>query len=165
MLPHDKRILFFGRDRRDFGFLSNFYPCVLRIDGCDWPNVEAYYQSQKSLNPEYHDEVLTKDKPSWSKYVGDSRIDDPRISRKSWFRKHPEDLRKDWEEVKLDAMRTALRAKFTQHRSLRLALLNTWAAELIEDSPGDAFWGCGADGRGQNMLGVLLMEVRASIMK
>ena len=27
----------------------------------------------------------------------------------------------------------------------------------------DTFWGCGAEGTGQNMLGVILMEVRAGL--
>ena len=163
VVPADNRVLFFDRDREDFGFLSNFYPCNLRIAGRAWPHIEAYYQSQKSENPTYHDEILRKDKPSWSKYVGDSRIGGPRISKKSWFRKHPEDLRSDWEAIKLEVMKTALHAKFTQHRNLQLALLNSWPAELVEDSPRDAFWGYGENGRGMNMLGTLLIELRAWI--
>lgn len=163
VVPADNRVLFFDRDRADFGFLSNFHPCRLHIDGRDWPHVEAYYQSQKSTNPAYHAEILKKEKPSWAKYVGDSRIGDPRLARKSWFRKHPEDLRSDWDTIKVDTMRTALHAKFTQHRDLQRALLHTWPADLVEDAPRDRFWGSGTDGRGLNRLGTLLMELRAGL--
>lgn len=160
VLPDDARVLFFARDRRDFGFLPNFHPSRIRLGGQDWPHVEAYYQAQKSLNPAYREEALRKTSPSWAKHVGDSRVGDQRISRNSWFRAHPEDLRGDWELVKVEIMRTALQAKFTQHRGLQLSLLNTWPAELIEDSARDAFWGAGADGLEKNLLGRLLMEQR-----
>ena len=56
-IPVDNKVLFFKRDRHDFGFLSNFYICSLEIDGEIWPHVEAYYQAQKSGNPEYHKEI------------------------------------------------------------------------------------------------------------
>lgn len=160
VIPADNRVLFFDRDRNDFGFLSNFYPCILQLDGRDWPHVEAYYQGQKSVNPAYHDHILKKDKPSWSKYVGDNRIGHPRMSKQSWFRRQPDDFRDDWEAIKLDVMRTGLHFKFTQHRNLQWALLNTWPAELVEDSPRDAFWGSGEDGRGRNTLGVVLMDLQ-----
>jgi predicted NAD-dependent protein-ADP-ribosyltransferase YbiA (DUF1768 family) len=37
--------------------------------------------------------------------------------------------------------------------------------KLIEDSPTDSYWGCGRDGSGLNMLGVLLMELRATYVR
>ena len=44
---------------------------------------------------------------------------DPEMARKSWFRRYPEDLRGDWEEIKEETMRAALRAKFFQNKYLR----------------------------------------------
>jgi len=164
VLPEDNKIMFFARDRADFPFLSNFYTCEIEIDGQLWPHTEAYYQSQKSENPRYHKRILEKEKPSWSKHIGDSRIGHPKLHKRSWFRKHPEDLRLDWNERKVDVMKIALQAKFTQNKELQQALLNTYPAELIEDSKRDTFWGCGKDGSGNNMLGKLLMEQRASLM-
>jgi len=32
---------------------------------------------------------------------------------------------------------------------------------IVENAPGDYYWGCGANGNGKNGLGVLLMELRA----
>jgi ribA/ribD-fused uncharacterized protein len=72
-------------------------------------------------------------------------------------------LRRDWEDVKDDVMREALRAKFTQHENLRSLLLGTGNAEIIEHTSNDAYWGDGADGSGKNMLGKLLMELRAEL--
>ena len=163
MIPADTQILFYKRDRADFGFLSNFYISPVVIDNVRWPHTEAYYQGQKSLNPKYHSEILRNEKPSWSKYVGDSRIGDPQIAEKSWFRRYPEDLRDDWDDVKLQIMRSALQAKFSQHAVLCNRLLQTEEAHIIEDSDCDAFWGWGPDHNGRNWLGVLLMECRAAL--
>lgn len=57
-------------------------------------------------------------------------------------------------------MREALLAKFTQYSDLRDLLLQTGEAKLVENSPYDDYWGTGKDGRGQNRLGVLLMQLR-----
>jgi len=43
---------------------------------------------------------------------------------------------------------------------LRELLLGTGHRELVEASPFDHYWGCGADGSGQNRLGRLLMKIR-----
>ncbi len=158
-IPADGKICFFKRDRKDYSFFSNFFPVIITINGSEYPHVEAYYQSRKSDNPEYHKRVLHNKSPAWAKYVGDSRIGSPYISKKSWFKKHPEDLRKDWSEIRIEVMKRALYAKFRQHKLLLLSLINTMDAELIEDSEKDPFWGIGIDGKGKNMLGVLLMEL------
>jgi len=60
-------------------------------------------------------------------------------------------------------MKTALRAKFTQHEDLKKILLDTGDRELIEDSPVDYQWGCGKDGTGQNLLGKALVEIRQEL--
>lgn len=164
-IPLDGEIRFYKRDRPDFGFLSNFFVAPVTINGVTWAQTEAYYQAQKSANPDYHARIQESDKPSWSKYVGDSRIGHPKLAKKSWFRQHPDDLRADWDNVKLDVMRVALQAKFTQHDFLRRSLLNTRDSEIIEDSASDYFWGEGQDGSGDNWLGRLLMDLRVILTK
>jgi ribA/ribD-fused uncharacterized protein len=72
-------------------------------------------------------------------------------------------IRNDWEKVKLDVMRVAVRTKFSVHTELIALLLDTGDEELIEAAPNDAFWGCGADETGQNWLGRILMEVRQEL--
>ena len=69
-------------------------------------------------------------------------------------------LRRDWEQVKDDVMRKAVRAKFTQHEDLRRLLTGTGDALLVEHTTNDRYWPDGGDGRGRNMLGQILMEIR-----
>lgn len=72
-------------------------------------------------------------------------------------------LRADWDAVKDAVMREAVRARFTQHPELRALLLSTEDALLVEHSRKDSYWGDGGDGRGKNMLGRLLKQVRAEL--
>ncbi len=58
------------------------------------------------------------------------------------------------------AMTGTLKKKYDQNPALRAKLMATGDAQLIEDSKRDSFWGVGPDGKGQNMLGTLLMELR-----
>ncbi len=44
-------------------------------------------------------------------------------------------------------------------------LLDTGDAALIEASPYDHFWDCGASGTGLNMLGTILMETREALRR
>ncbi|MFC1812347.1 NADAR family protein [Thermodesulfobacteriota bacterium] len=157
--------MFYKRDRDDFDFLSNFYPASIILDEITWPSVEHYYQGQKSHNPDYTSKILQKDIASWAKFVGDSRIGNPHIAKKSWFRRHPGDLRTDWDEIKEDVMRRAVSTKFYQNADLREKLRRTWPAKLIEDSKRDPYWGWGEDKSGKNMLGTILMQVRDQIRK
>jgi hypothetical protein len=69
-------------------------------------------------------------------------------------------LRSDWELVKDDIMRQAVLRKFETHADILMVLISTGDELLVEKSPTDYYWGCGADGSGKNMLGVILMEVR-----
>ena len=72
-------------------------------------------------------------------------------------------LRADWEAVKDEVMRAAVGRKFETHADIRAVLLGTGDEELVENAPGDRYWGCGADGTGLNKLGHILMEVRARL--
>ena len=74
-------------------------------------------------------------------------------------------LRPDWDAVKDDAMRRALRAKFATHTELRDLLLATGSESLIEKTSGDYYWGCGTNGTGKNRLGELLEELRESLQQ
>lgn len=60
-------------------------------------------------------------------------------------------------------MLTALRAKFGQHPELRLLLLDTEDATIVEHTRRDAYWGDGGDGSGKNWLGRLLMRLRGEL--
>lgn len=77
-------------------------------------------------------------------------------------RSRKQKLRRDWEPAKVEVMRKAVLAKFTQHEELRSLLLSTGETKLMEHTENDDYWGDG-DGRGKNMLGRILMQVRESL--
>jgi ribA/ribD-fused uncharacterized protein len=140
-------IQFYGTSEA-YGAFSNFAAFPISIGGKTWPTSEHYFQAQKFVGTG-HEEAIRK-------------VSSPMIAaRMGRDRKKP--LRADWEQVKLDVMREALRAKFTQHADLRKLLIETGRAELVEHSKKDRFWGDGGDGSGRNMLGKLLMELRAAL--
>jgi ribA/ribD-fused uncharacterized protein len=159
-IPSDNRILYFARDREQFGFLSHFHPATIELDGVVWPTAEHFYQAQKSLNSAYRQAILVAPSPGRAKRMAVDPATPRKKSRYSWFKKNQALPRPDWPAAKLDVMRRADSAKFTQHEDLRQMLLATGDAELIEDSPSEPFWGVGPDANGPNWAGRVLMEVR-----
>ena len=83
-----------------------------------------------------------------------------KVAGQSWFRASGKSVREDWSEVKLDIMRQADFAKFSQNPRLGELLLSTEEAVIIEDTTSDPFWGIGPDGTGENCAGRILREVR-----
>jgi len=138
----------FGRLADPYGWMSNFAPHAIVVDGKRWPTSEHYFQAQKFAGTAHEDAIRLAASPMIAAHMGRSR-------------KRP--LRSDWETVKDDVMRRAVSEKFRQHASLRAALLATGDAEIVEQSKRDAYWGDGGDGKGRNMLGRILMEVRAAL--
>jgi ribA/ribD-fused uncharacterized protein len=129
--------------------LSNFSPHGFSLDGTYWPTVEHYFQAQKfPAQPAYQEQIRRARSPKDAKALGRSR----KVL-----------LRPDWEEVKDEIMRRALRAKFLAKPELAALLLETGERALIENAPSDYYWGCGQTGTGQNRLGILLMELRAAL--
>jgi ribA/ribD-fused uncharacterized protein len=74
-------------------------------------------------------------------------------------------LRIDWEEVKSDVMLRGLRAKFYAGSTLAKLLMETGDRTIIEENAWeDIYWGVSKEtGEGQNVLGQLLMQVRAEL--
>ncbi|MEZ0297673.1 MAG: NADAR family protein [Candidatus Methylacidiphilales bacterium] len=131
-----------------FGEFSNFadYPVV--IDGLKWPTSEHYFQACKFTHEDYQERIRlarTADKAA-------------RLGRSRSVRIH-----RNWLKMRNDAMRRAVRAKFQQYASLQALLLSTGDATIVEHTINDSYWGDGGDGRGRNMLGRILMEVRAEL--
>ena len=132
----------------EHGEFSNFSPHSIRLDGKVWPTSEHYFQAQKFRDKTHQEEIRRVKSPMEAARMGRSR-------------KRP--LRKDWESIKDQVMRTAVLAKFTQHDDVRALLLSTGNAKLVEHTTNDSYWGDGGDGSGKNMLGRILMEVREQL--
>lgn len=129
--------------RDEYFFLSNFYPVEIKLDGIVYPNAEAAFQAQKTLDVEERRKFSMLKNPVQAK----------RLGRKV-------KLRDDWEEVKLDIMTEVVSQKFLQHPHLIEMLLQTGDEELIEGNRwGDRFWGV-CKGKGKNNLGKILMKIR-----
>jgi hypothetical protein len=137
--------IYFYSIREKYGCFSNFSAHGFKLDGFYWPTSEHYFQAQKFVGTPHSDQIRVVKTPKDAAKMGRDR------SRP---------LRSDWEQVKDDIMRKAVLRKFETHEDIREELLSTGDAEIVENSPIDYYWGCGADGSGKNMLGIILMEVR-----
>lgn len=137
----DGSVKVIDRFRGQYFFLSNFYPVAVGL----FPHAEAAFQSYKCSNP------IDKKRFEESDLTG--------AQARALGRKVA--LSPDWEKEKVGYMRDVVHAKF-QNPDLRKKLTETGDAVLIEGNEYDGFWGvCG--GKGENMLGMLLMEERAII--
>ena len=130
--------------RGEYDFLSNFYSCPVTYNGESYLNSEAAFQAQKTQDPEIHHAMSTMSAGQAKKF-GRS-LKDPK-----WFDK----------SVRI--MYEVLTAKFTQHVDLRKKLIATGDARLVEGNNwNDTFWGM-CHGKGENVLGCLLMMVREDL--
>lgn len=144
-----KRQILFYRVNEPYGVFSNFdrkHPIFLK--GIVWKSTEHYFQAQKFVGTIHEGKVADASTPADAASIGRDR---------------GLPLRADWEQVKDDVMREAIRAKFIQHRDCLNVLIGTGDAELIEHTTNDNYWADGGDGSGKNMLGKILMEVREEL--
>ena len=86
VIPDDRRILFFSRDRDSYFFLSHFYAAEIVIEGETWPTVEYFFQSRKSLDPEFRDIIRECSSPGMAKQLGSAPEQPQKHSGQSWFR-------------------------------------------------------------------------------
>jgi ribA/ribD-fused uncharacterized protein len=140
----------FYSTKETYGEFSNFAAHPVTLDGQRWPTSEHYFQAQKFHDAAYREKIRTAKSPMIAARLGRSRT---------------VPIRPDWEDVKIDAMRRAVFAKFSAHPELKEMLLATGDEEIVEPADRDNFWGCGPNGSGQNWLGRILMEVRSELRK
>lgn len=121
------------------------------IDDYTYSSVEHFFQISKSVNhadfPRIRNELNT---------LSDHEIFNAGRSL---------DLRSDWEDIKLDIMKIGLSCKFNTSTELSQLLLSTGDNLLVQLKPNDESWGTGRNGRGLNMQGALLMEIRNNMRK
>ena len=132
--------------RGDHAFLSNFYPCNIYYNGLHFYSVEAAFQAAKCTSREDARQFCHLN-PSQAKALGRTVM-----------------LRRDWEQVKVGIMKELLRLKFSKY-DLHKMLVAT-GDEIIQEGNtwNDTFWGVNSKtGLGQNVLGQLLMTLRAEL--
>jgi ribA/ribD-fused uncharacterized protein len=132
-----------------YHFLSNAAPAPVWLDQVLYAHVDVAYQAAKSDDP---------DTRAW--------IRDAPTVRQVWWRGRTVKLPDDWDERRVAIMQKLLHQKFTQHPALQARLLATGEAVLVYESRRacDTFWGT-CEGRGENILGVLLMELRTTLQR
>lgn len=148
MTQADETIYFYSVKEVPYGCFSNFSPHGFEVDGVRWPTSEHYFQAQKFAGTPHVEEIRQARSPMIAARMGRARA---------------RPLRPDWNEVKDDIMRDAVRRKFEANDDIRGILLSTGDAEIVEKTTRDYYWGCGTEGTGKNMLGKILMEVREEL--
>lgn len=127
------------------GWLANLSPHSFVLHGKEWPSVEHYFQA--------------------SKFPEESRAERVRscpttIEAKALARTMAAYKRTDWHGIRVDVMRRGIDAKFRQNPELSDLLLGTLPRDLIETAHDDDFWGIGPKGKGTNVMGRLLVDLR-----
>ena len=129
-----------------FYVFDNFSAHAIELNGKLYPTAEAAYQAAQCTNPKGKEAIRSARSPKQAKVLANEvykAAKDP-----------------DWESKKVEMMEKILRAKLAQHPEVADALKQSGDEDIIENSPVDYFWGAGADGSGQNMLGKLWMKLR-----
>lgn len=134
-----------------YEFLSNFAPCELFFDGLWYSTTEAAFQGAKCRWQRDAQRISAAPTPGKAKRLG-RRVE----------------MREDWEQVKVSKMLDILRLKFTRGSEFADKLEATGSQTLVEGTTWhDNFWGvctcsdCAHDDGGVNMLGQILMHIRA----
>lgn len=140
----------FYRSTGKYGFLSNLYPCKLYVDGILFKSSEHAYQYAKAKGLIVKEYIRAAPTPTLACILGHGLF--------RWM------VVPGWNNMKVDRMKEVLLQKFCQNKGMAEKLMATGDAILIETSKSDGFWGTGSRGKGKNMLGRLLMELRHSII-
>lgn len=147
-------IRFYRANEKPYGAFSNLFPRPIDFEGRTYATSEHAYQAGKAAKPAVRDWILSAPTPSLAAMAAHGLY--------VW------DVVPNWADIKFDRMRAVLRAKFEQHADLKALLISTGEARLVEagtvNNAVNRLWG-EVDGKGQNMLGVMLMELRSEYAK
>jgi ribA/ribD-fused uncharacterized protein len=150
----DGAIRFYRSNERPYGAFSNLYPRPIEFEGRVYPTSEHAYQAGKASKPAVREWILNAPTPSLAAMAAHGLY--------VW------DVVPNWAQIKFDRMRAVLRAKFDQHADLKDLLLLTGTARLVEagtvNNAVNRLWG-EVDGKGENTLGIMLMELRSEYAK
>ncbi|WP_081687378.1 NADAR family protein [Glycomyces tenuis] len=130
----------------EYYVFNNFSAHAIEFRGKLYPTSEHAYQAAKCTDPVGQEAIRNSRSPGQAKTLANETY------------KAAKDL--DWDRKKVIVLEEILRTKLAQHPEAQEALKKSGDEEIVEDSPTDYFWGEGADGSGQNMLGKLWMKLR-----
>ncbi len=149
-------IIYFWKPEQDDGYLGNWYTAPFTIEGKLFHNSEHYFMWKKVMlfEPTQEDKILVATDSKTMKDIGQK------------IKNYDDAI---WSAERYKIMVESLMHKFSQNEDLKKRLLATGTCDLVEASPFDKIWGigitksqalAGVKGKGQNLLGKALMEVR-----
>lgn len=147
-----REIRFYRANEKPYGAFSNLFRRPIVFEGRVFPSAEHAYQAGKARKDEVREWILSAPTPALVAMAGHGLY--------TW------EVVPDWSQLKYNRMRRVLHAKFTQHPDLRQLLLSTGSARIVEAGRTvnvvNCTWG-EVNGKGENMLGMLLMELRSRL--
>jgi ribA/ribD-fused uncharacterized protein len=145
-------VRFYRANEKPYGVFSNLYLRAIEFEGETFPSAEHAYQAGKPAKQAVKKWLLSAPNPALVAMAAHGLY--------TW------DVVPNWASTKFDRMKGVLLAKYRQHGDLRDLLLGTCDMRLVEsgttNNPVNRLWG-EVNGKGENMLGKLLMEVRAEL--
>jgi ribA/ribD-fused uncharacterized protein len=148
----ETEIRFYRASEKPYGAFSNLFRRPVTFEGETFATSEHAYQAGKARKPEVKRWLMEAPSPALLAMAAHGLY--------YW------DVAPGWSKTKFDRMRRVLYSKFTQHPDLMDLLLSTGDAKLIEtatvDNEVNRLWG-EVNGNGRNMLGEMLMELRAQL--
>lgn len=147
--PNKRNHIYFYHNNKPYYEFTNFYYARFNLRGQDWPTSEHFFQAQKypnnsALQARIRNAATPREAFNITREAVNDQYKDPK-----------------WDTNKFQIMLEAVRSKFNQHPALKNMLLKTGDSVLVEDAgANDTVWGAGADYRGTNHLGRILMHVR-----
>lgn len=144
--PPRPGVIRFSPTAGKYKVFSNSYKSDFVINERVYPTVEHYVTAMKFIETD----------AAWAEEIRTAK-NILSVRSKGRAKGHTGDV--NYENKKIDYMRAGLYEKFTQDEELKKLLLGTKELELEEESE-DMIWGVGVDGTGENLTGLLLVELR-----
>jgi hypothetical protein len=145
-------IQFYRANEKPYGCFSNLRCATFVFDGLVFPTAEHAYQFGKPRKPEVREWLMAAPSPSLLAMAAHGLY--------AW------DISPGWSQGRRDRMRRVVESKFRQCHDYANILLSTSDSRIVEcatvDNEVNRRWG-EVNGKGQNWLGLILMEVRDSL--
>lgn len=141
----DTEIYFLNPKDSSFGNLSSYADTPFVLEGIKWKTFEHYYQATKFIGRGTYTRILKCSTPLEAAKIGNN----PRFKPNE-----------GWDDSRDNLMYQGLMAKFLQNSSCAEQLMNTEEKSLYYVSPHDSYLGTGKDGKGENKLGKMLVDIR-----
>lgn len=127
---------------------SNFSAFSVIWKGKLWPTSEQAYQAAKFSNVEIQEKIRNASNPIVAYQIAHDN--------KSY-------MDPAFNQIKIKVMKEILLEKISQHELIQMKLKDSGSRRIVKNFKGDNYWGSGPDGKGENMLGKLWMEIRQEL--